>query len=228
MFIAMNRFKVRKGSERDFQQVWLSRQTHLEQVPGFMIFRLLKGPEKDRVYVREEEVRPATEDIFRAMGLSDENAVLSADVLMTNDLRGVETHGVSNMLRSYVQRYRDGKMNPTPEIKVERETDTTAVLDGDGGIGLHVGPYAMKMAIEKAAEFGLGAVCVHNVGHMGGAGYHAMLALSGDGIGWSRALVRCAATGASSALFAVPLFTLAHYGLAKVGVRRLPGGFWNV
>ena len=47
MFIAMNRFKVHKGSERDFEQVWLTRQTHLEQVPGFMVFHLLKRPEKD-------------------------------------------------------------------------------------------------------------------------------------------------------------------------------------
>ncbi len=152
---------------------------------GTKLLERFKVPEKDRVYVREEEVRPATEAIFSAMGLSEENAVLSADVLMTNDLRGVETHGVSNMLRSYVQRYRGGAMNPTPEITIERESDTTAVLDGDGGIGLHVGPYAMKMAIEKAAEFGLGAVCVHNVGHMGGAGYHAMLALEHDMIGVS-------------------------------------------
>ena len=47
MYIAMNRFKVHKGSERDFEQVWLTRQTHLEQVPGFMVFHLLKGAEKD-------------------------------------------------------------------------------------------------------------------------------------------------------------------------------------
>jgi heme-degrading monooxygenase HmoA len=47
MFIAMNRFKVHKGSEHDFEQVWLTRKTHLEQVPGFMVFHLLKGPEKD-------------------------------------------------------------------------------------------------------------------------------------------------------------------------------------
>ena len=44
MFIAMNRFKVRKGAERDFEQVWLSRETHLENVPGFIAFHLLKGP----------------------------------------------------------------------------------------------------------------------------------------------------------------------------------------
>lgn len=47
MFIAMNRFKVRKGSERDFEQVWLNRESHLDEVPGFLTFHLLKGPEKD-------------------------------------------------------------------------------------------------------------------------------------------------------------------------------------
>ncbi|MGI8852922.1 MAG: antibiotic biosynthesis monooxygenase family protein [Methyloceanibacter sp.] len=47
MFIAMNRFKVRKGSERDFEQVWLNRESYLDEVPGFLTFHLLKGPEKD-------------------------------------------------------------------------------------------------------------------------------------------------------------------------------------
>jgi heme-degrading monooxygenase HmoA len=45
MFIAMNRFKVIKGCEADFEHVWLSRDTHLDKVPGFMEFHLLKGPE---------------------------------------------------------------------------------------------------------------------------------------------------------------------------------------
>jgi heme-degrading monooxygenase HmoA len=47
MFIAMNRFKVRKGAEHDFEQVWLTRETHLDEVPGFIAFHLLKGPERD-------------------------------------------------------------------------------------------------------------------------------------------------------------------------------------
>jgi len=47
MFIAMNRFKVKKGSEHDFEQVWLNRETHLGEVPGFMVFRLLKGAERE-------------------------------------------------------------------------------------------------------------------------------------------------------------------------------------
>lgn len=47
MFIAMNRFKVLKGSEKDFEQVWLTRDTHLNEVPGFVVFHLLKGPERE-------------------------------------------------------------------------------------------------------------------------------------------------------------------------------------
>jgi len=147
------------------------------------VLERFKVPEKDRVYVTVEEMRPATESIFLAMGLSDEDAALSTDVLMKNDLRGVETHGVSNMLRNYVQLYRDGKLNPTPTITIERESDATAVMNGGSGIGLHVAPKAMDLAIEKAREFGMGSVCVHNVGHMGGSGYHAMRAADQDMIG---------------------------------------------
>ncbi|KAB2943912.1 MAG: antibiotic biosynthesis monooxygenase [Hyphomicrobium sp.] len=47
MFIAMNRFKVLKGSEHDFEQIWLTRDSHLNEVPGFIVFHLLKGPERE-------------------------------------------------------------------------------------------------------------------------------------------------------------------------------------
>jgi heme-degrading monooxygenase HmoA len=47
MFIAMNRFQVKKGSEGAFEQVWLTRDTHLDEVPGFVEFHLVKGPEAD-------------------------------------------------------------------------------------------------------------------------------------------------------------------------------------
>src|ERR1700691_557600 len=47
MFIAMNRFRVAKSSEADFEQVWLSRDSHLDKVPGFVEFHLLKGPETE-------------------------------------------------------------------------------------------------------------------------------------------------------------------------------------
>ena len=142
-----------------------------------------KVPEDARVYVDEPSMRAAAESIFGAMGLEERDAWRASDVLMFNDLRGVETHGVSNMLRSYVAGYRSGALQPQPEVVVERETATTAVLNGGGGLGLHVAPQAMEIAISKAREVGLGAVCVHNVGHMGGAGYHATMALPHDMIG---------------------------------------------
>jgi heme-degrading monooxygenase HmoA len=47
MFIAMNRFKVRKGSEESFEQMWASRESYLDQLPGFVEFHLLKGPVAD-------------------------------------------------------------------------------------------------------------------------------------------------------------------------------------
>jgi heme-degrading monooxygenase HmoA len=47
MFIAMNRFKVKKGSENAFEQVWLTRESYLDRLPGFVEFHLLKGPEAE-------------------------------------------------------------------------------------------------------------------------------------------------------------------------------------
>jgi len=142
-----------------------------------------KVPVEDRVYVSADAMRAATEEIFRAMRLREDDAVLAADVLISNDLFGIESHGVSNMLRSYVARYRDGELNPTPDFTITREAPSTAVIDGGGGLGLHVAPRAMDVAIEKARDVGMGAVCVFNVGHMGGAGYHALRALPHDMIG---------------------------------------------
>ena len=60
MFIAMNRFKVKKGSEQDFEQVWLTRDSHLGEMPGFIVFHLLKGPE------REDHVLYSSHAIWRS------------------------------------------------------------------------------------------------------------------------------------------------------------------
>jgi heme-degrading monooxygenase HmoA len=47
MFIAMNRFRVKKGAEEAFEHVWMTRDIHLHKVPGFVEFHLLKGPEQE-------------------------------------------------------------------------------------------------------------------------------------------------------------------------------------
>lgn len=66
MFIAMNRFMVIKGSEAEFEQVWLGRDTHLGTVPGFVEFHLLKGPE------REDHVLYASHTIWHSREAFDE------------------------------------------------------------------------------------------------------------------------------------------------------------
>ncbi len=135
-----------------------------------------KVPEKDRVYVPQERIRAATEGILRHSGVPSGEAASSADVLIKNDLRGVESHGVSNGLRRYVAEYGAKTLNPTPSFKVERETKTTMTVDADGALGIHVGPWAMQQAIDKAKEFGMAAVTVKNSGHLAGCGYYAMMA----------------------------------------------------
>ena len=128
------------------------------------------------VRVPEAAMRAATEAVFGACGMGATDAAACADVLIANDLRGNDSHGVSNMLRKYVDWFRAGKQNPRPSFKVERERGSTAVLDGDGALGLHAAPVAMRLAVSKAKEHGVGCVIVRNAGHLGGAGYHAALA----------------------------------------------------
>ncbi|MEX0763178.1 MAG: Ldh family oxidoreductase [Dehalococcoidia bacterium] len=142
-----------------------------------------KVPVADRIYVKQERMRAATEALFRKVGMDDEDARTSTDVLITNDLRGVESHGVSNGMRRYVQSYSSGELNPRPNFKIVRESDTTATMDADGALGIHVGPMAMNMTIDKAEKHGMGAVSVFNSGHLAGCGYYAMLAAQRDMIG---------------------------------------------
>ncbi len=140
-------------------------------------------PEKDAIRVRHDVLRTTVEEIFRKVGLSDEDAVLGADVLLYADLRGVDTHGVSNMLRYYVAAYNDGRMNPRPNWKVIHETDSTASVDGDGGLGNIIAPKVMDYAIEKAQKSGSCGIAIRNSGHAGAVGYHALKAAKAGMIG---------------------------------------------
>ena len=142
-------------------------------------------PEKDRIYISEEKMRTATIEIFKSCGLSDVNAKTSADVLITSDLRGCESHGVSNQLRVYTKMYNDGEINPRPNIEIVRETNATANLNGDEGLGLHVLPKAMEIAIGKAEKHGIGSVTVHNSRHIGMLAYYSMMPLSNNMIGFT-------------------------------------------
>ena len=129
-----------------------------------------------------QKLNQFTKQIFQSIGLSDADAMLATNVLLAADLRGVDSHGVAR-LSGYVRLWEAGRINSTPAIKVVHETPSTAVIDGDRGLGLVVGPKAMQIAIEKARQVGTGWVSVKNSNHYGIAGYHAMQALPHDMIG---------------------------------------------
>ena len=142
-----------------------------------------KLKEQDAVRVREEDLRTTTTALLERVGLSHEDAALATDVLVSADMRGVETHGVSNLLRVYLERLRDGEINPRPDWKIVRESPSTATIDSDRGHGVIITPKAMDIAIAKARETGVGMVSVRNARHLGMAAYHAMMALKHDMIG---------------------------------------------
>jgi len=135
------------------------------------------------VRVAEAALRSTVERIFMKVDVPPDDARLAADVLLASDLRGVETHGVSNTLRGYVKGYSEGALNPRPSWRIVRETASCATVDCDRGLGIVVAPKVMQVAIEKARGTGVGMVSMGNGRHLGMAGYCAMMALEHDMIG---------------------------------------------
>jgi LDH2 family malate/lactate/ureidoglycolate dehydrogenase len=123
-----------------------------------------------------------TKKVFQKIGCSANEADIATKVLLSADLRGIDSHGVAR-LTGYVRLWEVKRVNTNPSIKILHETPSTAVVDGDSGLGLVVAPHAMNVAIEKAKNVGTGWVSVQNSNHFGIAGYHAMMALQHDMIG---------------------------------------------
>ncbi|HTE02084.1 MAG TPA: Ldh family oxidoreductase [Mucilaginibacter sp.] len=134
--------------------------------------------------IAESALREFTENIFTAMGCSKAHAQLATDVLLKADLRGIDSHGVAR-LNGYVRLWEKQRINTNPDIKIIHQTATTATVDGDAGLGLIVAPFAMQVAIEKAEQYGSGWVAVRNSNHFGIAGYHALMAVEKDMIGFA-------------------------------------------
>ena len=142
-------------------------------------------PIQDTIRVEISELRKTVKSIFLKLGLNEEDSVQATDTLVKADERGVDTHGVSNMLRVYVEQFSGGFYNVSPKWKIIRESPTTANIDCDGGLGLVLVPRAMDIAIEKAKETGIGAVTMSNGRHAGMMAYHAMKAIPNDMIGYA-------------------------------------------
>jgi L-2-hydroxycarboxylate dehydrogenase (NAD+) len=114
-------------------------------------------------------------DVFQALGAPKDEARICADVLITSDLRGIESHGVGR-LKYYYDRIQAGVQFTMTEMEILKETETTALVDGHHGMGHVIAYRAMRMAMDKARQYGLGAVTVRNGTHFGIAGYYPLMA----------------------------------------------------
>lgn len=122
---------------------------------------------------------------LQKMGVPEEDARITADALVVADLRGIDSHGVAHLAPFYIRRIKDGNINVTPQIKVFSNAPSTAIMDGDSGLGFVIGYRAMEEAMRRAETNGAGFVTVRNSTHFGAGGYYAMMALPRDMIGIS-------------------------------------------
>lgn len=116
-------------------------------------------------------------------GVPAADATIISDVLIQADKLGFDSHGVNRLKPIYLDRIKDNILNPVTNFKILREGPTTAVIDGQNGMGHVISVNAMRMAIEKAKTYGMGMVAVRNSTHYGFAGYYALMAAKENMIG---------------------------------------------
>jgi L-2-hydroxycarboxylate dehydrogenase (NAD+) len=130
---------------------------------------------QDKATVPVDIIQGFMVDVFVGLGTPPEDARICAEVLIASDLRGIESHGVGR-LKYYYDRVRAGVQFTQTEMEIVKETETTAVVDGHHGMGQVISHRSMRMAMDKAREYGLGAIAVRNSTHFGIAGYYPLMA----------------------------------------------------
>ena len=128
-------------------------------------------------------------NMFVKVGMSQEDAAFTASLLVQCDLRCVFSHGTRHA-PDYLRKIRQGKVNARPKMRVVEEAETTAVVDGDGGLGYIPSYRAAELAIAKAVDLGMGAATTRNHYHFGSAGIYSRMGLEHDCIGMAFSSVR--------------------------------------
>jgi len=131
--------------------------------------------EQDIRYVPVHVIQSFIVAVFEKLGTPPEDARICADVLIASDLRGIESHGLGR-LKYYFDRIRAGVQSTVTKAEIVQETETTAVIDGHHGMGHVIAYGAMRLAMDKARQYGMGAVAVRNSTHFGIAGYYPLMA----------------------------------------------------
>lgn len=112
---------------------------------------------------------------FQGLGLREADARLVARILVTADLFGLSTHGLSR-IESYGERLAVGGINPRPEIMVRKVASALVKVDGDNGVGPLVGMRALDAAMEVARECGVGVALARGSNHFGPISPYSLIA----------------------------------------------------
>jgi len=132
---------------------------------------------------RENELKAFVAAALLEVGVAKPDAEIVAEVLVTADLRGVESHGVARLESYYISRIQNGLLEPNPRITTVMETPTSLVVDAGNGLGHPTAKRTMEAIMAKAKTSGAAFGGVRNSNHYGIAGYYAMLALDHGLIG---------------------------------------------
>ena len=142
----------------------------------------MNTPPTDGIRVAPDDLCTLVAAIFEKVPIPAAHAELIAGLLVDTDLRGVVSHGVNSVER-YVRSFREGSANTHPEVEILQEGPVSAALNGDGGMGMMVASRAMRMAIDKARELGVGIATTTYHDHIGSAGKYVRMAMREDMVG---------------------------------------------
>src|SRR2546422_1264513 len=137
-----------------------------------------------QVVVQEPKLEDFCNKVWMKLGVPAQDAKITTDVLVLADLRGIESHGVARLPRYYAD-LKNGWTKSTHQVKMEKETRATAMIDGGQSLGQVVGHKGMVLAVKKAKETAVGIVSARNSPHYGIAGYYSLRALEHDLMGIS-------------------------------------------
>jgi len=130
-----------------------------------------------------ETIEKISVEALKSAGVPGPDAKIIAEVLLEADKLGIDSHGINRLKPIYLDRIKDGILNPVTKVDIIRESPTTAVLDANNGMGHVVSRQAMQMCIDKAKNYGMGMVAVRNSSHYGIAGYYGLMAAKENMIG---------------------------------------------
>jgi L-2-hydroxycarboxylate dehydrogenase (NAD+) len=142
----------------------------------------LKLNDSNSIRIAADDLHRQVSAILQGVGTPAEHAEITAKILVSSSLRGVETHGVGNAVR-YAESIESGNYTVPQTVEIITETESTALLDCGNGLGFVAAHQGMEMSIAKARDLGIGMTTIRNGHHIGMVGYYPMMAVSESMIG---------------------------------------------